>query len=399
MALFGKLSKFQILDILAKFEEKLPNMGRKFFEPSENFNPHDILSINVEARRMVHFLGLTDYMPEIHFDNLTQSTAANVNMENSTILKKIHINVDYNTLYNNAHALRVLAHEVCHKYLQLYGLYTGIVEFEDEARAELCTIYSGFGIVTLNGYKEEAGYVNLDDFCLAFTIVYKTRGMSENDIICITPQQCRIKMNQALSNNSITIKQAVLSSQKGDARFRRDIKLLEFALNNIKGIKERHSGQDMTLRNNTYRDDEGKYPLYNLMKPELILNNSMESDELDECNQQIENLLRVLSTHLGTTLEELNNVMTKEIVCPCCGYKITKTMPAEAIVKRCPKCKHYFAWDATPWNPETEDSQNKCTDLDNGAQYEEIKQNTSKENYTDEAETLWAKILKVIGLK
>lgn len=50
MALFGKLSKFQILDILAKFEEKLPNMGKKFFEPSKNFNPHDILSINVEAQ-------------------------------------------------------------------------------------------------------------------------------------------------------------------------------------------------------------------------------------------------------------------------------------------------------------------------------------------------------------
>ena len=74
-------------------------------------------------------------------------------------------------------------------------------------------------------------------------------------------------------------------------------------------------------------------------------------------------------------------------------------MPAEAIVKRCPKCKHYFAWDATPWNPEAEKSQNKCTDLDNGAEFEEIKQNTSKENNTEEAETLWAKILKAVGLK
>lgn len=149
MALFGKLTKFQILDILAKFEEKLPNMGTKMFEPSGNFNPHDILSINVEARRMVHFLGLTDYMPEIHFENLPKSVAANVSMENSAALKKIDINIDYDTLYNNAHALRVLAHEVCHKYLQIYGLYTGFVEFEDEARAELCTIFSGFGIVTL----------------------------------------------------------------------------------------------------------------------------------------------------------------------------------------------------------------------------------------------------------
>ena len=272
------------------------------------------------------------------------------------------------------------------------------MELEDEARAELCTIYSGFGIVTLNGYKEEAGYVNLDDFCVAFSLVYKTRGMSENDIISITPPQCRIIMNQALSDNNLTIKQAVLASQKGDARFRRNIKLLVFALNNIKGIKERHSGQDVTLRKNTYRDDEEKYPLYNLMKPELILNNSMESEELNECNQQIENLLRVLSTHLGTTLEELNNVMTKEIICPCCDYKITKTMPAETIVKRCPKCKHYFAWNATPWNPETEESQNKCTDLDYGAKNEEIKQKEIVNN-ADESKSFWSKLLKNIGLK
>lgn len=398
MALFGKLTKFQILDILAKFEEKLPNMGTKMFEPSGNFNPHDILSINVEARRMVHFLGLTDYMPEIHYENLPKSVAANVSMENSTVLKKIDINVDYSTLYNNAHALRVLAHEVCHKYLQIYGLYTGFVEFEDEARAELCTIYSGFGIVTLNGYKEEAGYVNLDDFCLAFSLVYKTRGMSDNDIIGITPQQCRPNMSQALSNENISIKQAVLTSQKGDSRFRRNIKLLEFVLKNIKGIKERHDGQGKTLRNSIYRDNEEKYPFYILMKPELILNNSMENKDIDECNRQMENLLGKLMPHLSTNIEELNKVTTAEIICPCCGYTIKKEIPAEAIVKRCPKCKHYFAWDATPWIPELKDPQNKCTDLDNGAEDEEI-HSSSCNNGNEAPQSLWGKIIKAFGKK
>lgn len=384
MALFGKLTKFQILDILAKFEEKLPNMGTKIFEPSENFNPHDILSINVEARRMVHFLGLTDYMPEIHFENLPKSVAANVSMENSTVLKRIDINVDYNTLYNNAHALRVLAHEVCHKYLQLYGLYTGFVELEDEARAELCTIYSGFGIVTLNGYKEEAGYVNIDDFCLAFSLVYKTRGMSDNDILASTPEQHRAKMAQALSlmEKISTMGEAVRLSQKDDARFRRNLFLLEYVIKDKTRINERHHGQDITLKRNQYKEEnKDKYPLYDLMSRELMLNNTMNDETLCECNAQIEKLLRLLTKQLGTNVENMNKALTTEIVCPDCGRVNIQNIPAEVVVRRCKKCKHYFAWDATEWHPEDE---NKT--------YE-----APKEEMKTETLSTWHKLLKKFG--
>ena len=134
------------------------------------------------------------------------------------------------------------------------------------------------------------------------------------------------------------------------------------------------------------------------MKPELILNNSMENKDIDECNRQMENLLGKLMPHLSTNIEELNKVTTAEIICPCCGYTIKKEIPAEAIVKRCPKCKHYFAWDATPWIPELKDPQNKCTDLDNGAEYEEI-HSSSCNNGNEAPQSLWGKIIKAFGKK
>ena len=62
------------------------------------------------------------------------------------------------------------------------------------------------------------------------------------------------------------------------------------------------------------------------------------------------------------------------------------------------KCKHYFAWDATPWIPELKDPQNKSTDLDNGAEYEKI-HSSSCNNGNEAPQSLWGKIIKAFGKK
>ena len=78
------------------------------------------------------------------------------------------------------------------------------------------------------------------------------------------------------------------------------------------------------------------------MKPELILNNSMENKDIDECNRQMENLLGKLMPHLGTNIEELNKVTTAEII-PCGSVSTPKTYEfLEIHVRRAKNLDKYY---------------------------------------------------------
>ena len=47
------LTKQQVVEVLAEFEEKLPNIGTKIFEPDRWITSFDLQKINIEASRML----------------------------------------------------------------------------------------------------------------------------------------------------------------------------------------------------------------------------------------------------------------------------------------------------------------------------------------------------------
>ena len=348
MALYD-LSKLEVIDILTTFEEKLPNKGIEFFEPSWNFNPRDVNSIHTEAGRMVRFMGLEGYIPIIMFSNLSHA-AGNAQMGN-TGDNVWEITIDNNTLRDNAFALRVLAHEISHKFLEHYGIYSkGTNGKLDECQAELCTIYMGLGLLTLNAYNEHSGYLNLEDFTHAFCAVYKARGMSEEEICNKVPTTCKQYVlqffNDMVKGNLFDV---ITQSQRSDYEFRRRIRLLQLIFDSIPEFQERHRRQDAIVRGRPYDVHDKKHPISRMLLMEVLHQNNLIDSRLDTCNKEIDKLLVKLCKTLPVNFDSINKGLTENITCPCCGHIFEQPFENKTSTVVCHKCQHYFAWDATPF--------------------------------------------------
>ena len=349
MALYD-LSKLEVIDILTTFEEKLPNKRVEFFQPSSNFNPHDVSSIHVEAGRMVRFMGLEGYIPVITFSNLSAKQAAGTAQMGNTGDNIWDITIDYATLRDNAFALRVLAHEICHKFLEHYGIFSrGVDNKLDECQAELCTIYMGLGLLTLNAYNEHSGYLNLEDFTHAFCVVYKTRGMSEKQIYDIVPAGCKQYVGQFFNGLAVgELSDIIIESQRSDFEFRRRIRLLQLIFDSIPEFREKHQKQDAIVRGRPYKVHDERHPISRLLLLEALHQNNLKDNRLDKCNKEIDALIVKLCKILPVNIDEINRGLTENIQCPCCGQTFGRPINGIKTVV-CGKCHHYFAWDASPF--------------------------------------------------
>lgn len=352
MAVFD-LTKQQVVDILADFEEKLPNNGIKFFTPSSNFNHCDPLSINVEAQRINNFLGLEGFSPIVSFEDLSkEQAAAHVNI--SRPYEKFYdIAFDRKSAQNNANALKTLSHEMCHKFLAIRGMQQGVLPGLDEAMTELCTIYMGLGLITLNGYNEHNGYLNLEDFCHAFCVVYKSRGMSNEEIKNIVPENSKEYAKNILHDmdelQTVSMATLVQGSQYSDYNLRRRIRLLQLILDNMPEIKEKHNLQDGMFRNRQQQLKDGKHPIQEMLLRETIVQNSLTDSRLDKCCHEIDKLISILCSTMKVDTDNVSEGLTINIPCPSCGFITPKKKEAKLQTLKCPQCHHYFAWDGQPF--------------------------------------------------
>ena len=352
MAIFD-LTKQQVVDILADFEEQLPNNGVSFFTPSTNFNPRDVLSINVEAGRMNRFLEMAGYMPLVHFDNMTGTGAAGHVDIKDPQAEVYEITVNNSSMQNNASALRILAHEICHKFLAIRDMQRGgILRNRDEAMTELCAIYMGLGLIILNGYTDNVGYLNLEDFCHAFCVVYRSRGMSDTEMIRIVPEgskQWVIKILHEMTQLQMeSMKALVINCQYSDYNFRRRIRILQLLLDNMPEIRQKHIQQDGMFRDRQSQLKDGKHPIQEMLLRETIVQNNLSDSRLDKCCEEMDKLIDLLSSNIKVDMEKVSEGMTKNITCPACGHVSDKKRVFDSSVLKCPNCYHLFAWDGSP---------------------------------------------------
>lgn len=150
------LSPRKILSYLRDFENKLPHRKYSVYHPSVANVPLTDELLNNEARRMMDFVGLAGYEPVCRFCKTTEGTGGCVDMTN-TKDNLVHINVSEEYRSNIPASLAVLAHEICHKYLFVNGIYVQLIPMMNEVNCDLCTIYAGFGDLILNGYNTKVG--------------------------------------------------------------------------------------------------------------------------------------------------------------------------------------------------------------------------------------------------
>ena len=134
-----------ILSCLSLVEEYISRReSMPEYLPSNNFNPNDVISLQEEAKKMMNFIGLVDYMPIVTVEKMSEGQAGSINLNND---KEVFINIgkDLFSRNNVSNAvLAVLAHEICHKLLFVHGLYMSDTMI-NEICTDLATLYVGSG--------------------------------------------------------------------------------------------------------------------------------------------------------------------------------------------------------------------------------------------------------------
>lgn len=350
MAIYD-LTKQQVVEYLAEFEEKLPNMGMALYEKSFNFMPHDEQSVLAEANRIIQFLGVEGYEARIDYKNILDESAAGQAHLEDLAKGEFHITLDKRICNDETETLRVLAHEICHLYLKYKCLFANF-EPIDEARAELCTIFMGLGLLTLRGYDETSGYLNLEDFCHAFCVVYRTRGLRDEMIKLIIPEKCKTYVDNILHDMTELQKESlgelVKSSQYSDYNFRRRIRILQLILENIPELKEKHDLQDGVFRNKKAQLKEIKPPIFEMLQRETFVQNSLTDSRLDKCCDEMDKLIDLISSTLKVDFDKVTEEITRNVTCPSCGFVSENYEVNRLKVQNCPRCHHYFVWDGRP---------------------------------------------------
>lgn len=346
------LTKQQVVEVLAEFEEKLPNIGTKIFEPDRSITSFNLQKINLEASRMLRFMNIGQYVPLVRIEDLSKKSAVGLAYMGDYGDKVFEIEIDERAIRDRDYTYRVLAHEICHKYLELFGLFSKVDRQKDEIRAELCTIFMGFGLLTLNGYKENVGYLNLEDFCHAFCVVYSSRGMSNLQIKSIVPDSCKQYANNILSYmdsiKKVSLSEMMFTQQAPDYELRRKLRILQLVIDNLTEIKDKHQQQDAYFKNRQKELKDGNHPILNALLREKLAAVPYKYDKLEACCAEIYSLVNDLCKATNVDLNAVSESLSKGVVCPACGYVNERTRVNRLKALKCPKCYHYFVWDGRP---------------------------------------------------
>jgi hypothetical protein len=351
MAIYD-LTKQEVVEYLAEFEEKLPNMGIALYEKSYDFKSYDQQSVLFEAKRIIHFLAIDGYNVRIDYKNIIKEEGAAGQAHLGDLAKgEYHITLDPSICYNEYKTLKVLAHEICHLYLKQHFIFSDFEKI-DESRAELCTIFMGLGLLTLRGYDETGGYLNLEDFCHAFCVVYRTRGLSDEMIKTIVPAKCihyvETILNDMTELQKHSLGELVKSSQYSDYNFRRRMRILQLLLDNMQEIQEKHNLQDGVFRNKKAQLKENKPPIFEMLQRETFVQNSLSDDRLDKCTEEMDKLIDFICSTMKVDLEKVSEGLAQNVTCPSCGFVSKKYAANTLKVQTCSHCHHYFVWDGRP---------------------------------------------------
>lgn len=351
MAIYD-LTKQEVVEYLAEFEEKLPNMDIALYEKSFDFKSWDPHSVLVEAKRIVQFLSIEGYEVRIDYKNIIEKESAAGQAHLGDLAKgEYHITLDPSICNNEYKTLKVLAHEICHLYLKQHFIFSDFEKI-DESRAELCTIFMGLGLLTLRGYDENGGYLNLEDFCHAFCVVYRTRGLSDEKIKEIIPEKCQQYAENILHDmtelQKYSLGELVKSSQYSDYNFRRRVRIIQLLLDNMPEIQVKHNLQDGVFRNKKAQLEKVKPPIFEMLQRETFVQNNLSDERLDKCIDEMDRLIDFICFTMKVDLDKVSEGVTKQITCPSCGFVSEKHTVNTLKVQICPHCHHYFVWDGRP---------------------------------------------------
>ena len=351
----------KILSFLSLIEKSVPNIDNfSLYVPSFNFNPHDVISIQNEAKRMMEFIGLKGYTTIVTLCSTDNGTAGNINLNNS---KEVFIEIDKSMQQNRRNfkeaVLCVMAHEICHKYLYSHGLYLEDTN-ANEYCTDLATFFVGFGLLTINGCYEEykttaknsdgsstitthtysTGYLTPQNYLTAHIAVCKIHnldylgGVSTNMRSYISQLEQREILSTQLNREDVIEK--FKSESKSIANRKREIIILKHYLElKEKELLSEYEKNDRRFnRLILYGNSVEKLPFAAMH----VLNLPQECT----CSSGYDDLLANIESKYYTELND--NLLT--LKCPFCGaVSSSKIKENDLSIRKC-QCGKVFYWDS-----------------------------------------------------
>ncbi|MGM9868171.1 MAG: hypothetical protein ACI30R_00905 [Sodaliphilus sp.] len=355
------LSPKEMIEVYKTLESGLPSRPFSIYQPSM------IAPINgaytesqliQEAVRMMEFMGLNGYGAEVKYEEM-EGNAGYILFPDRISEKMAHIRVSTKFKTSWVSMVAILAHEICHKLLPVYGLNTN-----DEEMVDLCTIYVGFGDVVLHGYfnnsfgedVQQMGYLAPENYKVAAQLVNVVRGrMSldeagyEDEDVLMTDT---LKIWLSYGGEREALKELFRLYEQQKAEVLRNVNLLEQCLSDIK-MSQKVDFQRFNRRFGSFlRGKEGNNAMHvvDLLYQKYLQNSESDSDLEPVINPQLD----AINSAINSLLFELNKVknfdFNYKVVCPECGQTSSPINHDKLLKCPNPSCGFYFFHKGEPWN-------------------------------------------------
>lgn len=352
------LSPKEILSYLCDLERKLPNRVYHIYIPSHRHDFGEVTPevLNDECQLMLNFVGLDRYISNVKFAML-DANVAGCTTPGDTSNNVLSISVSSTMKNDWSASLATLAHEICHHVIYMNGIRPNI-GWMTEAFTDLCTLYTGFGQLVLDGYKTNKhtlGYLDWDTYEVTNHIVNvvlgnvssSNTGYAGRDIFA--DNAIKIWESEENRNSAITQSFERQSARLADTLYKID------HLENLLNIFRDHSKAEIQQLSQSFASNRlmmadgypNKIAAFSLLYDTYISIIDKEEDNNDRVMEAaLFNLFMEAKKRYGTV------VLNREIVCPCCGkrFKNIESNFGTKIIK-CQSCNNYFVVNTNEWNP------------------------------------------------
>lgn len=369
----------KILSCLSLIERSVPNIDNfSLYTPSDTFDPHDVISIQREAKRMMEFIGLRGYTTTVTLCSTDNGTSGNINLNDSY---EVFIEIDGDMKNNRRKykeaVLCVMAHEICHKYLYSHGLYLKNTN-SNEYCTDLATFFVGFGLLTINGCYEQytttttninggetttthtfsTGYLTPENYLTAHQVVCKVHNISSVEGVNSEMLRFSSAFNKNLIQTTLPSREAILEKFKEQstslANRKREIMILKRILEQKEKemISEYEKIDYRFNRLILYGNSVERFP-YAAMH---ILNLPQNANPVSE--------FTIMNQELAPIYKNILDDSLRTLTCPFCGTVANDKIKENGLSIRKCQCGKIFYWDArtiddTRQNPEIEKDENK----------------------------------------
>lgn len=354
------------------------------FEPIK-FDSFDTIKVHEVGKKIAKHLGLPPLTFFITFVSQKENVGGNIQLDSNT---DVFIEIDLKFKNDNDFVLAILAHEICHKYLQINNIKL-FPEYENEMLTDATTIYTGLGKLSLNGCEkiivenhannqtkttQKVGYMNRGQFAFVYRLVCEMRRIPKNEMLNrLTFEASNEVLNSSIGNSiyfnsehfsndlilreiSDAMNNEIGDSQKSFANFNRNIKVIQESIlkSAEQHCKEFHSytkTKTDAINSSAYKSfnkDAHNYikNLVALEELKFLKTKVVEKkNEINKIGNAFPKFINYVNfSHINNdTKQNLDFLLLFD--CPICNNKM-RIKENKLVKVKCPKCNYSFIIDA-----------------------------------------------------